>query len=132
MNSQPFRRTKRSAGRLGRTLDSSSSLTAALGAVINGPTRDTHQINSYFLNEPFDPRSLRSLEKALGKKASKANIKRFGPPFSMRKIPRLWDGNPSDGFCLSHGSLLVGEPIKIGNVMIHDRDFIVADHDGQS
>ncbi len=25
----------------------------------------------------------------------------------------------------------VGKPIKIGNVMIHDRDFIVADNDGQ-
>jgi len=123
---------KKLGGVWGGLLTALSLSYGAVGAVINGPTRDTHQINSYFRDEPFDPRSLRSLEKALGKKASKANIKKIRTALLNReKFPVYGTGTLPTDSAFRTEAFSVGEPIKIGNVMVHDRDFIVADDDGQ-
>ena len=123
---------KKCGGVWGGLLTALSLSYGAMGAVINGPTRDTHQINSYFRDEPFDPRSLRSLEKALGKKASKANIKKIRTALLNReKFPVYGTGTLPTDSAFRTEAFSIGEPIKIGDVMIHDRDFIVADDDGQ-
>lgn len=123
---------KKCGGVWGGLLTALSLSYGAMGAVINGPTRDTHQINSYFRDEPFDPRSLRSLEKALGKKASKANIKKIRTALLNReKFPVYGTGTLPTDSAFRTEAFSIGEPIKIGDVMIHDRDFIVADNDGQ-
>lgn len=104
----------------------------AVGTVINGPIRDTDQINSYFQNESFDPRSLRSLEKALGDKASKANIKKIRSALLARgKFPVFGTGTLPTESAFRVETSSVGEPIKIGSVTIYDRDFIITDNDGQ-
>ena len=123
---------KKCGGVWGGLLTALSLSYGAIGAVINGPTRDTNQINSYFRDESFDPRSLRSLKKALGKKASKANIKKIRTALLNReKFPVYGTGTLPTDSAFRTEAFSVGEPIKIGNVMIHDRDFIVADNDGQ-
>ncbi len=123
---------KKCGGVWGGLLTALSLSYGAVGAVINGPTRDTHQINSYFRDEPFDARSLRSLEKALGKKASKANIKKIRTALlKAGKFPVYGTGTLPTDSAFRTEAYSVGESIEIGNVIIHDRDFIVADHDGQ-
>jgi regulator of RNase E activity RraA len=123
---------KKYGGVWGGLLTALSLSYGAVGAVINGPIRDTNQINSYFRDESFDPRSLRSLEKALGKKASKNNIKKIRTALLDRgKFPIFGTGTLPTDSAFRTEAFSVGEPIKIGNVMIHDRDFIVADNDGQ-
>jgi len=104
----------------------------AVGAVINGPIRDTDQINSYFRDEPFDPRSRRSLEKALGNAASEKNIKKIRSSLLEReKFPVFGTGTAPTDSAYRVEAVSVGEPIKIGAVTICDRDFIIADNDGQ-
>jgi regulator of RNase E activity RraA len=123
---------KKCGGVWGGLLTALSLSYGAMGAVVNGPIRDTNQINSYFKDESFDPRSLRSLEKALGKKASKANIRKIRTAFLKReKFPVYGTGTLPTDSAFRTEAFSVGEPIKIGNVMIHDRDFIIADNDGQ-
>lgn len=104
----------------------------AVGAVINGPIRDTHQINSYFREEPFDARSLRSLEKALGKKGTKTNIKKIRTALLKHgKFPVFGTGTLPTDLAFRVEAFTIGQPIEIGGVTIHDRDFIIADNDGQ-
>lgn len=104
----------------------------ALGAVINGPIRDTNQINSYFRKEPFDAPAEKSLKKVLGKKSSPANIRRVRQTLLRRgKFPIYGTGTLPTDSAFRTEAFSVGETIKIGNVVIHDRDFIVADNDGQ-
>ena len=123
---------KKCGGVWGGLLTALSLSYGAVGAVIHGPTRDTHQINSYFRHGPFDARSLRSLEKALGKKASKANIKKIRTALlKAGKFPVYGTGTLPTDSAFRTEAYSVGESIEIGNVIIHDRDFIVADHDGQ-
>jgi regulator of RNase E activity RraA len=123
---------KKCGGVWGGLLTALSLSYGAVGAVINGPSRDTHQINSYFRDEPFDSRSHRSLKKTLGKKASKTNIKKIRTALLNRgKFPVFGTGTLPTDSAFRTEAFSVGEPIKIGNVMIHDRDFIVADDDGQ-
>ncbi len=123
---------KKCGGVWGGLLTALSLSYGALGAVINGPIRDTHQINSYFRDEPFDPLSLRSLEKALGNRSSKANIKKIRSALlRRRKFPVFGTGTLPTDSAFRVEAFSVCEPIKIGSVSIHDRDFIVADHDGQ-
>jgi regulator of RNase E activity RraA len=123
---------KKCGGVWGGLLTALSLSYGAIGAVINGPIRDTNQINSYFRKEPFDPRSLRSLEKALSKKVSKTNIKKIRTALLNRgRFPVFGAGTLPTDSAFRTEAFSVGEPIKIGNVMIHDRDFIVADNDGQ-
>ncbi len=123
---------KKYGGVWGGLLTALSLSYGATGAVINGPIRDTNQINNYFRDEPLDPRSLRSLEKALGKKASKANIKKIRTSLLRAgKFPVYGTGTLPTDSAFRTEAFAIGEPIKIGDVMIHDRDFIVADDDGQ-
>lgn len=104
----------------------------SVGAVINGPIRDTDQINGYFRDEPFDLRSLRSLEKALGDAASEANIKKIRLSLLAReKFPVFGTGTAPTDSAYRVESFSIGEPIEIGGVTIRDRDFIVADNDGR-
>lgn len=104
----------------------------ATGAILNGPIRDTDQINGYFRDEPFDPRSLGALEKALGKLASPESIREVRSSLLDRgKFPVFGTGTaPTDSACRVE-AFRVGEPIEIGGVTIHDRDFIIADQDGK-
>ena len=123
---------KKYGGVWGGLLTALSLSYGAVGAVINGPIRDTNQINSYFRKESFAPRSQRSLEKALRKKASKTNIRKIKNALLDRgKFPVFGTGTLPTDSAFRTEAFSVGEPIKIGNVMIYDRDFIVADNDGQ-
>ena len=123
---------KKCGGVWGGLLTALSLSYGAVGAVINGPIRDTDQINRYFRDEPFDPRSLRSLEKALGDKASKANIKKIRTALLARgKFPIFGTGTLPTDSAFRVEAFRIAEPIKIGCVKIHDRNFIVADNDGQ-
>jgi regulator of RNase E activity RraA len=123
---------KKCGGVWGGLLTALSLSYGAIGAVINGPIRDTGQINSYFRDEPLDPRSLRSLEKALGKKASNVNIKKIRTSLlKAAKFPVYGTGTLPTDSAFRTEAFSIGEPIKIGDVMIHDRDFIIADDDGQ-
>jgi regulator of RNase E activity RraA len=102
----------------------------ALGAVINGPIRDRHQIDSYFRDEAFDPRSRRSLEKALGKNASDAAVERVRTALLAReKFPVFGTGTAPTDSAFRVEACAIAEPITIGGVLIRDRDFIVADSD---
>jgi regulator of RNase E activity RraA len=122
----------RCGGVWGGLLTALSLSYGAVGAIINGPIRDTNQINSYFRDESFTPPSLRSLKKALGKKASKTNIKKVRTALlNQGRFPVFGTGTLPTDSAFRTEAFSVGEPIKIGNVMIHDRDFIVADNDGQ-
>lgn len=104
----------------------------ALGAVIYGPIRDTHQIDSYFREEPFDRRSRRSLERSLGASASDAAIERIKRAVLARgKFPVFGTGTAPTDSAFRVEAWAVGEPVTIGDVRIRDRDFIVADADGQ-
>jgi regulator of RNase E activity RraA len=123
---------KKFGGVWGGLLTALSLSYGAVGAVINGPTRDTHQINSYFRHGSFDSRSLRSLERALGKKASKTNIKKIRTALiKAGKFPVYGTGTLPTDSAFRTEAFSVGEQINIGNVMIRDQDFIVADNDGQ-
>lgn len=104
----------------------------ALGAVTNGPIRDTNQINSYFRKEPFDAPSEKSLKKVLGERSSPANIRRVHQTLLRRgKFPIYGTGTLPTDSAFRMEAFSIGDTIKIGNVVIHDRDFIVADNDGQ-
>ncbi len=104
----------------------------AVGAVINGPIRDTNQINRYFQDEPFDPQSRHALEKALGKEASEANIKKIRAALLGReKFPVFGTGTAPTDSAYRVETYSVSKPIEIGGVAIRDRDFIVADNDGK-
>jgi len=123
---------KKWGGVWGGLLTALSLSYGALGAVINGPIRDTDQINSYFRDEPFDPFSRRSLEKALGEAASDTNIKKIQLSLlSREKFPVFGTGTAPTDSAYRVEAFSVGEPIQIGSVKIHDRDFIIADTDGQ-
>ena len=123
---------KKWGGVWGGLLTALSLSYGALGAVINGPIRDTDQINSYFRDEPFDPRSRRSLEKTLGDAASDKKIKKIRTSLLAReKFPVFGTGTAPTDSAYRVEALSVGEPIKIGGVTICDRDFIIADNDGQ-
>lgn len=123
---------KKCGGVWGGLLTALAMSYGALGAVINGPIRDTNQINSYFRQEPFDVRSEKSLKKVLGKKASLANVRRIHRALRRRgKFPIYGTGTLPTDSAFRTEAFSVGEPIKIGNVIIHDRDFIIADNDGQ-
>ena len=123
---------RKCGGTWGGLLTALSLSYGAVGAVIHGPLRDTDQINSYFGDEPFDPRSRRSLERALGSKASEANIKKAREALLAReKFPIFGTGTEPTDSAFRIEAVHVGEPIKIGDVTICDRDFIVADRDGQ-
>ncbi|MBM3214982.1 RraA family protein [Candidatus Poribacteria bacterium] len=104
----------------------------ALGAIINGPIRDTHQIDSYFRDESFDPRSLRSLERSLGAQASDESIRRVRRALTAReKFPVFATGTAPTDSAQRVEAVAIGEPIEIGGVTIHDGDFVVADSDAQ-
>lgn len=104
----------------------------ALGAVIYGPIRDTHQIDNYFRGEPFDRRSRRSLERSLGANASDAAIERIRQALLAReKFPIFGTGTAPTDSAFRVEACAVGEPITMGGVLVRDRDFIVADADGQ-
>ncbi|MBM4339222.1 MAG: hypothetical protein FJ110_06740 [Deltaproteobacteria bacterium] len=123
---------KKCGGVWGGLLTALSLSYGAVGAVINGPTRDTHQINSYFRHGSFDARSIRSLEKALGKKASKTNIKKIRAALlKASKFPVYGTGTLPTDSAFRTEAFSVEESIKIGNVIINDQDFIIADNDGQ-
>jgi regulator of RNase E activity RraA len=123
---------RKCGGTWGGLLTALSISYGAVGAVIYGPLRDTDQINSYFRDEPFDPRSRRSLEKALGKKASEANVRKIRKALLGReKFPVFGTGMAPTDSASRIEAFHVGEPIRIGGVTIRDRDFIVADNDGQ-
>lgn len=123
---------KKCGGVWGGLLTALAMSYGALGAVINGPIRDTNQINSYFRQEPFDARSEKSLKKVLGKKASPANIRQIHRALHLRgKFPIYGTGTLPTDSAFRTEAFSVGETIKIGNVIIHDGDFIVADNDGQ-
>ena len=123
---------RKCGGTWGGLLTALSISYGAVGAVIYGPLRDTDQINSYFRDEPFDPRSRRSLEKALGKKASEANVRKIRKALLAReKFPIFGTGMAPTDSASRIEAFHVGEPIRIGDVTIRDRDFIIADNDGQ-
>ena len=123
---------RKCGGTWGGLLTALSISYGAVGAVIYGPLRDTDQINSYFRDEPFDPRSRRSLEKALGEKASEANVRKIRKVLLGReKFPVFGTGMAPTDSASRIKAFHVGEPIRIGDVTIRDRDFIVADNDGQ-
>lgn len=123
---------RKGGGTWGGLLTALSLSYGAVGAVIYGPLRDTDQINSYFREEPFNPRARRSLEKALGEKASDANIEKIRHALLHReKFPIFGTGMAPTDSAFRIEAVRVGEPIRIGEVTIHDRDFIVADNDGQ-
>jgi regulator of RNase E activity RraA len=123
---------RKCGGTWGGLLTALSLSYGAVGAVIHGPLRDTDQINSYFRDEPFDLRSRRSLETALGKKASEANVRKIRKALHAReKFPIYGTGMAPTDSASRIEAFHVGEPIRIGDVTICDRDFIVADNDGQ-
>jgi len=102
----------------------------AVGAVINGPIRDTDQIDSYFRDEPFDPRSRRSLERALGANASDAAIEKVRSALLSRgKFPVFGTGTAPTDSAYRVEACAIAEPITIGGVLIRERDFVVADRD---
>ncbi|MGC8808831.1 MAG: RraA family protein [bacterium] len=123
---------KKCGGVWGGLLTALAMSYGALGAVINGPIRDTNQINSYFRKEPFDARSEKSLKKVLGRKSSLANLRRVRRALLLKeKFPIYGTGTLPTDSAFRTEAFSVGEPLKIGNVVIHDRDFIIADNDGQ-
>lgn len=123
---------KKCGGVWGGLLTALAMSYGALGAVINGPIRDTNQINGYFRDEPFDPPAQMSLKKSLGSKASPNNIRKVRQALLRRgKFPIYGTGTLPTDSAFRTEAFSIGEPIKIGHVQIHDRDFIVADNDGQ-
>ncbi len=123
---------KKCGGVWGGLLTALAMSYGALGAVINGPIRDTNQINRYFRPEPFDQNEERSLKKALREKSSLANVRKVRRALLGRgKFPIYGTGTLPTDSAFRTEAFSVGEPIKIGNVLIHDRDFIIADNDGQ-
>jgi regulator of RNase E activity RraA len=112
---------RKCGGTWGGLLTALSISYGAVGAVIYGPLRDTDH-----------PRSRRSLEKALGKKASEANVRKIRKALLAReKFPVFGTGMAPTDSASRIEAFHVGEPIRIGDVTIRDRDFIVADNDGQ-
>jgi hypothetical protein len=100
-------------GTWGGLLTALSLSYGAMGAVIHGPLRDTDQINSYFRDEPFDPRSRRSLETALGKKASEANVRKIRKALHTReKFPIFGTGMAPTDSASRIEAFHVGEPIR--------------------
>jgi len=123
---------KKWGGVWGGLLTALSLSYGAVGAVINGPIRDTDQINSYFQNKPFAPPSRRSVEKALGEAASDKKIKKIRTSLIEReKFPVFGTGTAPTDSAYRVEAFNVGKIIKIGGVTIRDRDFIIADNDGQ-
>jgi len=104
----------------------------AAGAIINGPIRDTDQINRYFQDAPFDTPSLRSLEKALGRLACDESILEIRSSLLDRgKFPVFGTGTAPTDSAYRVEAFAVGEAIEMGGVTIRDRDFIIADNDGK-
>ncbi|MAF11561.1 hypothetical protein CMK11_14015 [Candidatus Poribacteria bacterium] len=122
----------RNGGVWGGLLTALAMSYGALGAVIEGPIRDCDQINGYFRDEPFDDRTLRSLENALGAEASGANIASVRAAMLAREaFPVYGTGTMPTDSAYRTEAVTSGESIIIDGVHVADRDFIVADLDGQ-
>jgi regulator of RNase E activity RraA len=122
----------RNGGVWGGLLTALAMSYGALGAVIEGPIRDCDQINGYFRDEPFDERSRRSLEHALGAAASDDNVARVRAAMLAREaFPVYGTGTQPTDSAYRTEAVSSGEPIVIDGAAIVDRDFIVADMDGQ-
>ncbi|MDA1192255.1 MAG: RraA family protein [Candidatus Poribacteria bacterium] len=123
---------RKNGGVWGGLLTAISMSYGSLGAVINGPIRDTNQIDGYFRDEKFDKRSRRSLKAALGKEADDRDLRKVRRALLKRgSFPVFGTGTAPTDSAYRTEAHRVGEPIQIGGVTIHDRDFIVADNDGQ-
>lgn len=122
----------RNGGVWGGLLTALAMSYGALGAVIEGPIRDCDQIDGYFRDEPFDDRSRRSLANALGGEASEEAIGRVREAMLARgAFPVYGTGTLPTDSAYRTEAVSCGETITIEGVTIEDRDFIVADLDGQ-
>ncbi|MEO2004503.1 MAG: hypothetical protein ABGY41_10415 [Candidatus Poribacteria bacterium] len=126
------RNEMRNGGVWGGLLTALAMSYGALGAVIEGPIRDCDQINGYFRDDPFDDRSRRSLTHALGNAASDENIGRVREAMLARgTFPVYGTGTLPTDSAYRTEAVSCGETITIEGVTVEDRDFIVADLDGQ-
>jgi len=127
---------KKQGGVWGGLLTIMSMSQGAVGAIINGPIRDTDQINSYFRKGELDDFSKAALNAEYAtlrnKSLSEEQFRKIKKLFLKReKFPVFGTGMlPTDSSnrveCYD-----IKEPLYIGGVKINEGDFIVGDNDGQ-